>query len=111
MKVDRLELIVNEKIKPRIKEVVKVIQEGGNDKDCAFVLGISLKEWKEGVERDEYSRYMVESAKRALVMKLRGVVIEEALKNAEMAYKVLSKLDEEFSDKKRLEISGEIRNK
>lgn len=114
-----VDLIIETKVKPNLKRVYELKIQGYKDKYIAMVLGISLKQFMEVMENFEELKDVYEDATMMLCSKLREVAIDRALgtdgkrdkdgvlvgPDANLAVRLLEKLDPAFSKKQEVEVN------
>lgn len=118
---NKMDLLINGKIKPNLKAIYNLRIKGMKDKHIAKFLGCSEKQFLKAMEECEELKEVYEDATLLLCSEMRNVVISRALgkdgkldsngrevgPDANLALRVLEKLDPAFSKKE--EITVELR--
>ena len=118
---NKMDLLINGKIKPNLKAIYNLRIKGMKDKQIAKFLGCSEKQFLKAMEECEELKEVYEDATLLLCSEMRNVVISRALgkdgkldsngrevgPDANLALRVLEKLDPAFSKKE--EITVELR--
>ena len=111
--ISRIDMIVEEKIKPNMVAIYDMKVQGLSDKQIGKYLGISAVEFSKVLEYYEPLKDIYEGAMDILRSKLRAVVIKRALgedgkvnkdgeevgADANLAFRILEKIDNEFRGK------------
>lgn len=109
----QFEQIIETKIKPNLKVIYNLKIQNVKDKYIAQALGISVKDFQKALEVNEDVKEIYEDAMMILVSNLRDIVFSRALgtdgktdkdgnllgPDAELAFKILGKLDNTFANK------------
>lgn len=111
---NEIEKVIEEKMKPNIKKIYEMKREGYSDRQISRVLGISLKQFMEGIKLNEDIGEAYGEAMQILKTQLRKVVIDRALgidgkvdkdgievgPDSNLAMRILEKIDPEFKREK-----------
>lgn len=109
----QLEQVIETKIKPNMKVLYNLKIQNVKDKYIAEALGISVPMFQKALEVNEEIKEVYQDAMMILISNLRDIVFSRALgtdgkrdkdgnllgPDAELAFKLLGKLDEQFSNK------------